>query len=251
MRQHCLRQITMYSMGSDAPFSPQLQTHPAESRSRPLTKPDCLCRQKPADSIGAALHAVLPAARPRKTALSDNRLRVVQCLILSESSLRVRTMMGYDAADDLDAVYRAAQDPDDVRIVAGSHHDRRFPLKQQSDIYSRGLQGRCDQTRTGTSSSTTRMDGLFMNVHLALRQCKGKDTAIGNVVTQGQCSAVSRQDCTAEGQAQSKAAVAVCDAALPGIKHLEHLCFCAIRNAGTVMQLPLRPDGLSGKPKSE
>ena len=64
---------------------------------------------------------------------------------------------------------------------------------------------------------------------------KGKDTAIGNVVTQGQCSAVSRQDRSAEGQAQSKAAVAVCDAALPGIKHLEHLCFCAIRNAGTVI----------------
>ena len=29
--------------------------------------------------------------------------------------------------------------------------------------------------------------------------------------------------------------MAVCDAALPGIKHLEHLCFCAIRNAGTVI----------------
>ena len=38
-----------------------------------------------------------------------------------------------------------------------------------------------------------------MNVHLALRHCKGKDTAIGNVVTQGQCSAVSRQDRSAEG----------------------------------------------------
>ena len=90
-----------------------------------------------------------------------------------------------------------------------------------------------------THLSTTRMDGLFMNVHLTLRQCKGKDTAIGNVVSQGQCSAVSRQDRTAEGQAQSKAAVAVCNAALPGIKHLEHLCFCAIRNAGTVICLSL------------
>ncbi len=126
------------------------QTQPAEKSifKGPLTKPDYLYRQKPADSIGAALHAVLPAAHPRKTALSDNRLR--RCPVprsyqnprpgTQDDDGQVRPCA--DAADDLDAVYIGQPRSSSmmsglwlvVIMIAVSHW-------KQSDIYSRGSSG--------------------------------------------------------------------------------------------------------------
>ena len=82
--------------------------------------------------------------------------RDASCLLYTSDDGQVRPCA--DAADDLHAVYigQPKIQQYDVRIVAGGHHDRRFPIGSSQIFIAVGLQAMCIRDSGETLDTETR-----------------------------------------------------------------------------------------------